>query len=134
MRAGHPRRTRMKLTIPAVALLGVGLILVCILDWGGDSSPPEPSPPDYSRAEMRAIASRAEALEQERLAVRRFREELRRAKDAVLAGSLSLAEAADRVAEAARHDNPGFLSRLQSARPDLSERARVIHCLLTHIQ
>ena len=62
----------------------------------------------------------------------RFWELCRRTKAAVRDGSLSLTDAADRLTEAARADNPTVLTGVASRFPGRPERELMILMLLEH--
>jgi hypothetical protein len=114
----------MRIMLPMTALVAA---LALALSLGKSGS-------DNAWARWWSSHERGHELEQAREAVGRFQEELRRVKAAVLAGSLALPDAADRVAEAARQDHPTFLTGLAFFHPDLPERERVVHCLLGHFE
>jgi hypothetical protein len=118
-------RGTMRNLFPVAVLVTATLALVLFLGGRG---------PDSSWAQLWSALQEGQELEETREALCRFQEELQQAKDAVLDGSLTLPEAADQVAEAARQDYPNFLSGLQLTYPDLPPRERVMRCLLAHIE
>src|SRR5262249_23476281 len=109
-------------TVLAAVLLTVGLLLalwVNACDPG--TAPVVPEAPAYPPPDLDDIRQEGERLDGLREAVFRFSAERCRMKEALLSGTVTLAEAADRLVESARRDSPVFLQRAADRFPGLSQ-------------
>jgi hypothetical protein len=116
-------------TLGLAALIDSGL-----LSFSPGTRSEQKRAPQLTWSGMRSILLQEQELEERRQGMLRFRRTLTETKATVLSGSVSLHEAADRVIEAAQHDNPCFLKGVARSAPGASTHERVSRVLLAHFR
>lgn len=117
----------------ALLLLVLAAIAVCPSNDGLCSSAP-PELPSYSVSDLCSVRLQSHELEQLVTRMRHFEETLRRTETELVNAETSLEEAVAVVLEAARRNNPQFMTWLQGGAGGLSPAERVKQVLLQRLR
>jgi hypothetical protein len=115
-------------------LLTAGLALSALAPDGADESEGRPATPAYSLSEIWAIFARGDRIEQQRQRQFAFWAQVEEVLSTLMSGRLSLSDAAEQVEAIAHSINPEFLETLQLNHPGTSDRQRIAHNLMCHLQ
>jgi len=115
----------------AALLLTAGLALVVFLYL---SEKGRPTPPADTWIDTRAIHEESRRLDETVARLSRFHAVMRQVEDGLLAGALTLEEAADTVLESARSDNARLLEWVRRNVSAGTDRERMMRVLLGRFQ